>query len=179
MLNNGNMNGGDGFDPSMMMMLMMGNMNNMMQNMNMGGNNMNMGMQNMNMFGNNMGMQNMNMFGNNMGMQNMDMFGNNMNNMNTNNINMNKIPGKILVNFSTTKGVVTNMSFDYGTTMKNVFELYLKRVGRSDLIGNIDDQIYFIFNASKMNINDNRKIENVLYEGSKIIVNDVKDLIGA
>ena len=155
MLNNGNMNGGDGFDPSMMMMLMMGNMNNMMQNMNMGGNNMNMGM------------------------QNMDMFGNNMNNMNTNNINMNKIPGKILVNFSTTKGVVTNMSFDYGTTMKNVFELYLKRVGRSDLIGNIDDQIYFIFNASKMNINDNRKIENVLYEGSKIIVNDVKDLIGA
>ena len=167
MLNNGNMNGVDGLDPSMMMMLMMGNMNNMMQNMNMGGNNMNMGMQNMNMFGNNMGMQNMNMFGNNM------------NNMNTNNINMNKIPGKIPVVFSTTKGVVTHMLFDYGTTMKNVFELYLKRVGRPDLIGNIDDQLYFIFNASKMNINDNRKIENVLFEGSKIIVNDVRDLIGA
>ena len=184
MFNNGNMNGVDAFDPSMMAMaILMGNMNNM-PNMNMGGNNMNNMnkiVNNMNMFGNNMNMgnmNNMNMLGNNMNMgnmNNMNMFGNNMNNM-----NINKTPGKVSLVFATTQGVITNMVFDYGTTMKNVFELYLKRVGRSDLIGHINNQIWFLYNANKMDINDNKTIENVIpVDGSRIIVNDVNNLIGA
>ena len=180
MFNNENINRVDGLDPSMMMMaIFMGNMNNI-SNMNMGGNNMNNMMPHMNM-GN---MNNMNMFGNNMNnmnMNNMNMFGNNMNNMNMNTVNnADTTPGKITVIFTTTQGVNTTMVFDYGTTMKKVFELYLKRVDRENLIGNIDNKVYFIFNSNKMDINDNRTVENVFqFGGCRIIVNDVHNLIGA
>ena len=183
MFNNANgMNGYDGFDPSMLMMGIM--MNNMIQNM-MGGNNMNM----MNMGGNNMNMMNMggnnmmnmmNMGGNNMmNMNNMNMFGNNMMNMGINQ-NIEQAPGKITLVFATTQGLVTTMKFDLGTTIKTAIELYLKRVGRSDLIGNPDAKIWFLYNSRKLNINDNRKLEEVFLEiGCRIIVNDVNNLIGA
>ena len=193
MFNFGNgMNGCDGFDQSMLMMAIL--MNGMMPNMNVGGNNMNMNnmnmnnmdMNNMNMFGNNnmnmFGNNNMNMFGNN----NMGMFGNNnMNNMNmfnfnnaNNTSNFQPIQGKVNVVFVTTNGVKSNMVVDYGTTIKNMIELYLLRVDRKNLIGS--KEIYFLHNAKYLDINDSRKVESEFNPGeNRVLVNDAHNLIGA
>ena len=184
MFNFGNgMSGCDGFDPSMLMMAIL--MNGMMPNMNIGGNNMN-NMNNMNMFGNN----NMNMFGNNnMGMcgnNNMGMCGNNnMNNVNmfnfnsaSNTSNFQPIQGKVNVVFVTTNGVKSNMVIDYGTTIKNMIELYLLRVDRKNLIGS--KEIYFLHNAKYLDINDSRKVESEFNPGeNRVLVNDAHNLIGA
>ena len=176
MFNGNSMNGCNGLDPSMIMMGIM--MNNMMQNMNnMFPNNMNMNNMNMNM--NNMNMNNMNMNNMNMNnMNNMNMEGNNMNYVN-NCQNIQQTPGKVNLIFVTTNGIQTNMQIDYGTSVKRAIELYLLRVGLEDLIGNIDNQLHFINNAKKININDSRKVEDVFQGAQKIIVNDVHNLIGA
>ena len=133
------------------------------------------------MFGN----PNMNMMG-----QGMNMGGNwmniysNMNNMNNMNNNM-PFPNpqgqsKINVIFKTTMGVVTNVLIDYGKTMSDLFQVYLKRVDKIELY-NTKDTILFLFNAKKLSFTDNTKVEDFfkLTPNPTIVVNDVKGLIGA
>ena len=140
-----------------------------------------MNMNNPMMFGN----PNMNMMG-----QGMNMGGNwmniysNMNNMNNMNNNM-PFPNpqgqsKINVIFKTTMGVVTNVLIDYGKTMSDLFQVYLKRVDKIELY-NTKDSILFLFNAIKLSFTDNTKVEDFfkLTPNPTIVVNDVKGLIGA
>ena len=140
------------------------------------------------------GMQNPMMFANpnmNMNMMNPFMIGgnwmniysnvNNMNNMN-NNMPFPNPQGqsKINVIFKTTMGVVTNVLIDYGKTMSDLFQVYLKRVDKIELY-NTKDTILFLFNAKKLSFTDNTKVEDFfrLTPNPTVVVNDVKGLIGA
>ena len=140
-------------------------------------------------FGMPMMVQNPMMFANNnMNMMNPGMIGGNWMNiyLNMNNMN-NNMPfpnpqgqGKINVIFKTTMGVVTNVLIDYGKTMSDLFQVYLKRVDKIELY-NTKDTILFLFNAKKLSFTDNTKVEDFfkLTPNPTIVVNDVKGLIGA
>ena len=171
-----------GMDMNNNMMLGMNMNNNMMPGMNMN-NNMMPGM-NMNM--NNNMMPGMNMKNNMMSGMNMGgnelwkaIYGDGFNINQNMNQNMNQ-PDKVNVVFKSTSGLKMNVTVNVGTTVSNTLLLFLKRVGKPELF-KPDSGIFFLFNARKLNIYDNTKIENLL--GGQlsylIIVNDVKNLIGA
>ena len=137
------------------------NMNNNM-GMNMNNNNMGMNMNNnmaINMNNNNMGM---NMNNNNMAM---NMNNNNMGmNMNNNNMGMNvdnnigKIEDnieKMTITFRTSKGETKNITVDYGISIADLLNKYLKAINHH---GDVNE-IGFLFNACKLNLEDETKIE--------------------
>ena len=106
---------------------------------------------------------------------------------NTKNQNANQLQGtvnfsggrKVNLLFRTTKGMKINMMIDFGKTVREMIEIYFKRVEKPDLINRPQD-ICFIFNAKRIDFNEQRKVED--YFGgifANITVNDVKDLIGA
>ena len=106
---------------------------------------------------------------------------------NTKNQNVNQLQGtvnfsggrKVNLLFRTTKGMKINMMIDFGKTVREMIEIYFKRVEKPDLINRPQD-ICFIFNAKRIDFNEQRKVED--YFGgifANITVNDVKDLIGA
>ena len=193
-------------NPMMMNVNNMG-MGNMMNNMGMGNMMNNMGMGNMM---NNMGMNNMQNMMNNMGMgMGMNNMQNMMNNMGMGNM-MNSMlvnagnedwmkgfemamnennqpqpreePGpKMNIVFNTTQGTITAMIFKYGTTIGQALEMYLKRVGRPDLINNLQGRLCFLVNARQLKFTDNTKVEDFFKNSMapKVIVNDVNNLIGA
>ena len=140
--------------------------------------------QNGGMFGfpnQNMPMQGMNMGGNGW----MEIYNlinpNQQQNMIQNNFiqNNNALP-KINIVFRTTKAVRTNITIDYGKTVSELIQLYFKRVGKPELFNRPLD-ICFIFNANKMNFNDQTPVQNYFLGvyNPFITVNDTKDLIGA
>ena len=133
-------------------LMMANNANNVMTGMNIGGNQFWQ-----NAYGGNM-QQNMN------GMNNQQSFSNN---------------NKINVVFKTTGGLNMNVFVDFGTPLCDVLSLFLKRVGKYELYAP-NSGIYFLNNARKVNIYDTTPIQN-LFGGLNptIIVNDVKNLIGA
>ena len=103
---------------------------------------------------------------------------NNINN-NMNNNNVPQAPGKMNIVFKTTGGAIRNIQADLGMTIGQLIALYLKRMDRENLIGNEKD-ICFLYDASKLKYNDNRKIEQVFkFTNPSIMVNDVQNLIGA
>ena len=132
------------------------------------------------------------MFGNPMNMMNpqMMMGGNWMNiyssvNNNMNNMNSNQIPNlsgqkKINVIFQTTMGVKTNVLIDYGKTVSELFQIYLKKVDKFELY-NTENTVYFLFNANKVKMTEPTKVEDFfkITPNPTIVVNDVKGLIGA
>ena len=88
---------------------------------------------------------------------------------------------KVNVVFKTTQGLVTNMVFDYGTTVDQALAQYLKRVGKPELIGNLGNEICFLFNANHLKFGNQTKVE-VFFKGffnPKVVVNDTKNVIGA
>ena len=105
---------------------------------------------------------------------------NNMNNINNmNNMNMPQIPGKMNIVFKATSGAIKNIQTDLGTTVGQLIVLYLRRMDRENLIGNEKD-ICFLYDATRLKYNDNRKVEQVFkFVNPCIMVNDVKNLIGA
>ena len=71
------------------------------------------------------------------------------------------------------------MMIDFGKTVSELIKTYFKRVNKPHLFDRPQD-ICFIFNANRINFNEQRKVED--YFGSifaNITVNDVNDLIGA
>ena len=78
--------------------------------------------------------------------------------------------------FKTIKGKV-HFNVDYGTTVKELLKKFFNRIGRPDLIGCKD--IIFIFNAKKIECEDQTPIEKFFYANPSpvIIVNDVKYLL--
>ena len=161
---------GMGMNP--MMMMMMNCMNN--NNMGMMGMNNNMGM-NMN---NNMAMNNMMNVGNDDWMKGFEL------GMNENDQQQQQIqeePGpKINVVFKTTQGTVTNMVFKHGITVGEALEMYLKRVGRPDLINNLQGRLCFLVNAKNLKFSDTTKIEDFFKNNPSpsILVNDINNMIG-
>ena len=151
------------------------NMNQMPMNQNMMNNQMQgMGGMNMNNM-NNMNNQNMQMGMNQQmaGMQNM----NNMSNMN--NMNTQQVPGKMNIVFKATSGAIKNIQTDLGTTIGQLLVLYLRRMDRENLIGN-DKDICFLYDATRLKYDDNRKVEQVFrFINPCVMVNDTKNLIGA
>ena len=87
---------------------------------------------------------------------------------------------KITVVFKTTQGVITNVTIDHGKTVSELLQLYLKRMGKAELINNREG-ICFVFNATKINFDSQTKVEDFFKYNSfpNIIVNDVNNLIGA
>ena len=146
------------------------------------------------MMNNNMmfnGMQNMNQMNMNM---NMNMFNCQTGpNCDPNNNFMNMVylqtkelqpqqPGKISKNtitFKTTGGVKTSMTLDNNKTIKEMILIYLKVVNHTELFGN--SEVYYLYNARKININDNQTKIGDFFIGFNptIMVNDVRNFIGA
>ena len=88
-------------------------------------------------------------------------------------------PGKVNVFFTTTKGIQINTFIDHGKTVSDLIKLYFMRINRQDLMNQTQD-IIFISNAKKININDKTPVEK--YFGpwfARVTVNDLKGLIGA
>ena len=70
-------------------------------------------------------------------------------------------PGpKMNVTFKTTQGITTNMVLKHGTTVGESLKLYLKRVGRPDLIDNLQGRLHFLYNTKNLKFNDTTKIED-------------------
>ena len=88
--------------------------------------------------------------------------------------------GKINVIFRTTKTVKTNITIEYGKTVSELIQLYFMRMGKPELFSRPMD-ICFIFNATKMEFNDQTPVQNFFGGNFNpfITVNDTKDLIGA
>ena len=83
------------------------------------------------------------------------------------------------ITFKTTAGVKTNMTIDNNKTIKDMILIYLKVVNHTELFGN--SNVYYLYNARKIDINDDQtKIGNYFFGyNPTIMVNDVKNLIGA
>ena len=91
-------------------------------------------------------------------------------------------PGpKINIVFKTTQGTVTNLVVKHGTTVGKTLELYLKRVGKPELINNLQGRLCFLVNAKQLKFSDTTKIEDFFKNVTlpTVLVNDVNNLIGA
>ena len=73
------------------------------------------------------------------------------------------------------------MKFSHGTTISKALIKYLHIVGLDENVAENNEQFGFIYNAQKLDIHDNRLIENVFMGSTvpNIIVNDINNLIGA
>jgi len=87
---------------------------------------------------------------------NNELFNNNFN-MNFEGNNDDKIQKMGLI-FKNTSGKIITLVFNYGTTVNDIMESYLKEVGKNDLIKT--KKVSFIFNASNLKFGDKTKIEN-------------------
>ena len=125
-------------------------MNNPMKN--------NMGMNNNKMM--NMGMNPMN----NMGMMYDPMpmqMGNPMNN-----IMIEEPKNKINTLFETPSGFKKSIIVDYGTSVSDMIKKYFNEIGKPELFRN--DKICFLYDACKLNCDDNTKVENFFQKTSLI-----------
>ena len=62
--------------------------------------------------------------------------------------------------FKTTQGQIHCILVDYGTTINEILEKYLKRVGRPDLIGDKNNKFCALFNAVQLKFGDKTKVES-------------------
>ena len=91
-------------------------------------------------------------------------------------------PNIDLVNivFNTTQGMTKNLPFEREKTVSELIKAYLNRVGKPELFKRTKD-ICFICNGNKIDIHSKETVGQY-FTGNinpKIIVNDVKNLIGA
>ena len=86
---------------------------------------------------------------------------------------------KINILFRTGKGSNVNIIIDIEKTISELIQTFLQRIKRPELFGK-EKSLYFIYNASRINHNDTKKIKEVFHYSQPIIyVNDTSDLIGA
>ena len=110
------------------------------------------------------------------------------NNINNINFNQNKDKGKLInerysyklcknslkkVNVTFTYQKPKTFIVDYGTTIHDILTNYLKYMGMIYIF----DYISFIYNATKLNINDKRLVEEVTYAADMRITVNVSELI--
>ena len=105
------------------------------------------------------------------------------NNSNTSNISLKSQESssfKIRIMFKTSQGSLLNIPFDNEISIGSALQKYLIRVNREDLIKSNQEKIVFIYNASKLSINDNRRLKDIILgDQATIMVNDISNLIGA
>ena len=105
------------------------------------------------------------------------------NNSNTSNISLKSQESssfKIRIMFKTSQGVLLNIPFDNEISVGSALQKYLIRVNREDLIKSNQEKITFIYNASRLSINDNRRLKDIILgDQATIMVNDISNLIGA
>ena len=105
------------------------------------------------------------------------------NNSNTSNISLKSQESssfKIRIMFKTSQGILLNIPFDNEISIGSALQKYLIRVNREDLIKSNQEKITFIYNASRLSINDNRRLKDIILgDQATIIVNDISNLIGA
>ena len=89
-------------------------------------------------------------------------------------------PNKVTIQFKTTQAVKTIVIVEYDKTVSETLLLYLKRVNKPELFAP-NSGIFFLYNAFKINIYDQRKIGDFLggMTFPTIMVTDVQNLIGA
>ncbi len=86
---------------------------------------------------------------------------------------------KINILFRTGKGSNINIIIDIEKTISELIQTFLQRIKRPELFGK-EKSLYFIYNATRINHNDTKKIKDVFHYSQPIIyVNDTSDLIGA
>ena len=88
-------------------------------------------------------------------------------------------PTKKQIIFKTTQGVTTDLEVDPLITLDELLKIYLKRVGREDLIGDKKERILFMYNAYKIKFGDKTTVK-MFFKGMqfpKIIVVDTNNLI--
>ena len=88
---------------------------------------------------------------------------------------------KINCVFKTTQGVVSNVSVEGNKTMGELLKIYLKRMGKEELIGKKDMGVCSLYNATKIDFSNKTTIEDFFHltPNPTLIVNDVNNLIGA
>jgi hypothetical protein len=88
---------------------------------------------------------------------------------------------KINCVFKTTQGVVSNVLVEGNKTMGELLKIYLKRMGKEELIGKKDMGVCFLYNATKIDFSNKTTIEDFFHltPNPTLIVNDVNNLIGA
>ena len=93
---------------------------------------------------------------------------------------MQNSPGKTNIVFKTTQGMIKNIPIENEKTISEAIKIYLNRVGKPELFNRTKD-ICFLCNANKLDINSTQKIGDFFtgFFTPNIIVNDVKNLIGA
>ena len=84
----------------------------------------------------------------------------------------------IPVIFKTIQGNTNVITVNYGTTINDTLEKYLKRVGRPDLIGT--HELYFLFSARQLKFGDKTNVESFFKfaQNPQVFVNDINCLIG-
>ena len=86
---------------------------------------------------------------------------------------------KINILFRTGKGSNVNIIIDIEKTISELIQTFLQRIKMPELFGK-EKSLYFIYNATRINHNDTKKIKDVFHYSQPIIyVNDTSDLIGA
>ena len=80
--------------------------------------------------------------------------------------------------FITQKGQKMNIICPYNMKVRDLFIKYVQRLGLGPNV--LGDSIFFLFNGSKINKNDNRSVGDLgIVAGSYIIVLDLKGVIGS
>ena len=99
--------------------------------------------------------------------------------MQNQNVNFNQ-GGKINCVFHTSTGKTFSILIDYGKTVNDLIKIFFLRIEKPELMNNKLD-ICFLYNATKINIDSQEKVENFFrYNANpRISVNDIRDLIGA
>ena len=86
---------------------------------------------------------------------------------------------KINILFRTGKGSNVNIIIDIEKTISELIQTFLQRIKMPELFGK-EKSLYFIYNATKINHNDTKKIKDVFHYSQPVVyVNDTRDLIGA
>jgi len=95
--------------------------------------------------------------------------------------NSNDGGNKVNCVFKTTQGVVSNVLVEGNKTMGELLKIYLKRMGKEELIGKKDVGVCFLYNATKIEFSNKTTIEDFFHftPNPTLIVNDVNNLIGA
>ena len=75
------------------------------------------------------------------------------------------------INFKTTLGNKTTLEIDKNNTIDELLKKYLDKINKSGIINNnIEESLYFTYNAEKLEFGDQRKIEDVFSNNNPTIL---------
>ena len=115
-----------------------------------------------NIFNNNFGMQmNINFMPNLMMNNNINLIPNLMINNNINQEEFNPDKPIINISFKTNSDKKNTVQVKYGTTIDQLLQKYLNKIGKPELYEQKSNNIYFLFNSQTLNYGDTRPVEKI------------------